>query len=174
MPHLLVVLAALAGLIASLTLVGLFMSGSHTAIVSARYGAAPDVVFDAIADPPGQVAWRSDLTAVERGPDRDGRPLWIESQRDGRMAIVHVELDRPRRLVTRLVDSAVIEGGWTFEVRPDGDGARLTITEAGRMKIPTLRPPGRLFSMTATAERLLRELGAHLGRPVEPTVVRAR
>jgi hypothetical protein len=67
-----------------------------------------------------------------------------------------VESHPPERLVTRIVDGLPFGGTWTFEVAPDGDGSRLTITERGEVYNPIFRVISRyVFGHTSTIDRFL-------------------
>lgn len=164
------------GLLVLGTLLGLLCPRGHVAIVAAEFRAPAERLFDAIADHASHPTWRSSLKAVERGPDVGGRPQWIERRAGGdRLPVVDEVVERPSRLVGRIVDAGMPFGGtWTFTLTPAGARTRVTIAEDGFVKVPLFRLLSRLCSMTGTAERYLRDLGRHVGEDVAPVVERAR
>ena len=70
------------------------------------------------------------------------------------MLKIHINV---RRLVTRIADTGLPFGGqWTYELVPDGEGTRLTITEDGEVYNPLFRFVSRfVMGHTATIERYL-------------------
>ena len=76
----------------------------------------------------------------------------------------------PSRLVTRIADEELPFGGsWTFELRPDGAGTLLTITERGFVKNVIFRALARyVFTHHRTLEQYLRTLGRRFGVEVKP------
>ena len=169
--------AGLAVLVGGLTLVGAWLPRAHVAAVAATFRTDAEALFAALADDAGQAAWRRDVRAVERIADRDGHAVFVyRDSHGGRLPLERLETVAPRRLVGRVVDDGLPFGGtWTVDLAPDdGGGTRVTITEAGFVKPPLVRVFSRLFSMTATAERTLVDLGRKFGETVTPAVVRAR
>jgi hypothetical protein len=144
---LLIVLAALVGLVLLLAVVGLFLADGHVAERTARYRAAPDAVFDAIRE--------------------------IAAQ-PGEVPVVVDEAERPRRLVTRISDDTLPFGGrWVYELAADDaagtTGTRLTIREEGFVKNPIFRALSRtVYSLSSTLEKYHRDLGARFGETVTP------
>ena len=54
---------------------------------------------------------------VERLPDRDGRPVWVEEGGNGRMTFAVERSEAPRLLVVRIADPDLPFGGtWTYAV----------------------------------------------------------
>lgn len=175
-PWILGIVAVVVAIPVLLALVGACTPRDHVAVTAATFRATAGRLFDAITDHAGQMTWRTGLSKIERGPDRDGKAVWVEHTRQGPMPIQEVEAVRPSRVVGRIVDDGMPFGGtWTFELAatPDG-GTRVTITEAGFVKNLIFRAVGRFLSMTAPAEAYLRDLGKHVGEQITPEIVRAR
>lgn len=76
----------------------------------------------------------------------------------------------PSLLVGRIASTDVPFGGtWTFQVAPDGSGARVTITERGWVSNPIFRFVSRfVIGETATMDTYLRALGKRFGEKVSP------
>jgi polyketide cyclase/dehydrase/lipid transport protein len=127
-------------LIALVTIAGLALPKSHSASRRAAIASPCDPVFAAITDAEKFPSWRSDVRKVERLPDRDGRPVWVEEGRTGRMTLAVERLEPPRLVVMRIADPDLPFGGtWTYELTPTADGCQLTITENGEIYNPIFR-----------------------------------
>ena len=74
---------------------------TSAALILAR---SPESVWLVLADVDGMPGWRSDLDALERIPDQDGRPAWKEFGPHGVRVVQLVSAEPPRRLVTRRMD----------------------------------------------------------------------
>ena len=151
----------------------------HAPLVAARLAHPPTAAFDAIADLPASVAWRSDLEAIERLPDTDGVETWLEHGEWGDLRVEVPEAVRPARYRFVLPPGQPdlpFHGEWLVELQPAGDGTWLTITESGRVPSALFRGLQRLvFGYHASLEAFVRDLAAHLdagaGRPPAPPEV---
>ncbi len=162
----LIVIGVLIGLLVLPVLIGALLPRAHHATRTVRYPHPPEIVYATIADFQGHPAWRTDLIAVERLADRDGRAVWKEVHRGGdQMTLVIESSEPPRRMVTRIVDNRMFGGSWTWEVVPADDGCALTITEDGEIYNPLFRFVARFFlGYHAAMDRLQAELAEHLAR----------
>lgn len=156
---------ALLALVGMVVGVGAVLPVSHTATVSTRVAASPAEVWALITDVERFPEWRPGVTAIHRLEDRDGRPVWREESATGPLTFWIEEWDPPRRLVARIVDEGLPFGGrWTYEVSPDGDGARLRITEAGEVYHPVFRFMSRfVFGHEGTIRDYLQGVETELG-----------
>ncbi|MCK6458090.1 MAG: SRPBCC family protein [Phycisphaerae bacterium] len=170
----LAIVGGLAGLVLLMALIGFAIPKAHVATCKARFRQPPEVLWKCITDVDAFPSWRKSLTRVERLPDRDGKPVWVEHGRDGRMTIETIESVPPTRLVGRIADKDLPFGGtWTYEIARDGDGATLTLTEAGEIYNPIFRFMARtIFGYHATMKGYLTALGEKFGEPVNPEIVR--
>ncbi len=143
---------------AILWLAGTMTPEEHVASVSAEYGAPPETVYAVIADQPKYPEWRSGVKKVEVRGDRV-----TEQGSFGPLSYRVAEKIPGRRLVT--ADAGGRErgftGSWAFEIEPAGAGARLTITERGRVFNPIFRLMARfVFGY----DRTLKQFHADLER----------
>jgi uncharacterized protein YndB with AHSA1/START domain len=170
MTWILYALGALAALGALLFVVGLLLPRTHAATCRILLHQPPEAVWSAITDVEAFPVWRKSLQRVERLPERDGKPAWVEHSRQGRMPIEVVEWSPPRRLVGRIADPSLPFGGtWTHEVAPAPGGCTLTITENGEISNPIFRALARFaFGYHSTIETYQRELAAKFGEPAAP------
>jgi uncharacterized protein YndB with AHSA1/START domain len=120
--------------------IGSRLPSSHRASVARTFPVAADVVWTAITDVEAFPSWRAGVKRIERLPDRNGLPAWIEEGRSGNITLAIERMERPRILVGRIADPKLPFGGtWTYEIVPDGIGSRLTITEHGEIYNPMFR-----------------------------------
>jgi len=152
---LLYIVAGLLGFVVLLNLIGLALPRDHIAARRAVFDKPPERVWDAMVELADDVAKRDKLP--------------IELERD----------ERPRARVSRIIDDKLPFGGrWYYELEPVAAGTRLTITEAGFVKVPMFRIFTTL-APNATKTKFLRELGAKLAvavevEPAEPSVLARR
>jgi hypothetical protein len=167
---LLIILGVLVLLIVAVLAIGAMLPKDHVATRMARYNQSPEKIWEAITDASAMPAWRSGLKSVERLPDRDGKPAWIEKSDMGDMPLEVTEWHPPQHLVTRIADPNLPFGGtWTFEIAPDGAGATLRITERGEIYNVFFRFMARfVFGYSSTIETYLRDLGRKFGESTTP------
>lgn len=157
-----IAIGALVVLVVIVALVGLLLPKGHVASRSVRFGRGTEEIWGLIRDREGQAKWRKGVT-VSRLPDRDGKEVWREAQ--GRWALtMMIEEEGPgRRLVMRIVDQPAFGGTWTWEMEPDGEGCRVTITERGEVYNPIFRVVGLTMDKRKTMDAYLRALGRAVG-----------
>lgn len=160
MKWVLIVLAALTVLTALATLIGSRLPPSHRVALSHTFAAPPEVIWSVMTNIDAFPSWRAGVKRIERLPDRNGYPTWIEEGRSGRLTVTFERMDRPRLLVGRIADPKLPFGGtWTYEVTPDGNGSRLTITENGEVYNPLFRFAARfIFGYEATIRAYISSL----------------
>lgn len=140
MKWILIAVAALAVVVAIVAMIGSRLGQSHRATVARTFAVRADVIWSAITDIDAFPSWRAGVTRVERLPDRNGYPVWIEEGRSGKLTLAVERMEPPRILVARIADPKLPFGGlWTYEIAPEGTGSRLTITEDGEIYNPFFR-----------------------------------
>jgi|SRR5579862_8341500 len=152
--------AGVALLVASIFVVGLMLPTGHRASQTIVLAAAPPVVFAVITDFARTPEWRTDLKQVEMLPPETGRTRFREAGSQGAITYRVEMMEPPSRLVTRIADPSLPFGGtWTFELRPNGAGTELTITEDGEVYNPIFRFMSKvIFSPTETIEKYQKNL----------------
>lgn len=132
--------AVLVGAVALVALIGAGLPKGHVATAGKRLPIAPQRLWLILTDVDGFAAWRPDVKRIERLPDIEGRPVWIEHASNGRIRFAVDRMDPPRTLVVRIADPDLPFGGtWTYEIFPDGHGSSLRITERGEVYNPIFR-----------------------------------
>ena len=168
MRWLLLAAAVLAALVIVVVATGFMLPVAHRATRGARLPASAHDVFALITDVAGYPRWRSGLSRVEIvATGADGAPArFREHSSDGAILYEVVERVPDRRMVTRIADAGLPFGGrWTYELTPDGDGTRLTITEDGEVYNPVFRFVSRfVMGHTASIDRYLADASKALAR----------
>lgn len=154
------VVAGIVGVVGLMTVIGWLLPVGHVASRSGVVARMPAEVFARVVDVADYPTWWSDVSRVEVLPPVDGRPRYREHMSSGAVVFETVEALAPTRFVSRIADPDQPFGGtWTFELAPDGDGTRVTITERGEVYNPFFRFLSRfVFSQTSTIERCLAAL----------------
>lgn len=166
MKWIIIALVVFAALVAIVALIGARLPQSHRASVEHTLTAAPDVVWRTITDIESFPLWREGLKRVQRLPDRDGRPAWIEEGRSGKMTLVVERMEPPRLLVGRIADPGLPFGGtWSYEIVPVSGGSRLRITEDGEVYNPMFRFMARfIFGYEGTIRAYMASLQKRLAQ----------
>ena len=167
---LLIALGTLVAVALIVTAVGAALPRAHVAARQARIPAPPADVWGALTDVAAYPRWRSDVRAVEPLPPRDGRPVWREDSKHGRITFETRLATPPSTLVTRIADDDLPFGGeWHYLLFPDGAGTRVVIVEKGEVRNPLFRFMSRfVFGHAATIDEYLRALGKRFGAEVTP------
>jgi uncharacterized protein YndB with AHSA1/START domain len=152
MKWLIIAVATMALLVALTALVGSRLPKSHRVSREQALRASPEALWTAITSVEAFPSWRSDVSKVQRLPDRDGRPVWIEEGGSGKITLAVERWEPPRILVVRIADPDLPFGGtWTYEITPAAEGSRLRITEDGEVYNPLFRFMARfIFGYEAT------------------------
>ena len=91
-----IAVVVLGALIALVALIGSRLPQSHHASVEQIVTAPPEAVWMTITDVEAFPSWRADVKRVQRLPDREGRPAWIEEGRSGKITLAVERLEPPR------------------------------------------------------------------------------
>ena len=158
----LICLGSLVVLVAVVWIAGSMLPKGHVATRTIRLRQPPEAVWSAIADFPAMTAWRAGLASTERLPDRNGKQVWREVSKDGStIPFETTAAEPPKRLVRTIADPSMPFGGsWTYEIQPDGEGARLTITENGEVYNAVFR----LFSKFMDQQKTITDFETALAR----------
>jgi hypothetical protein len=147
---LLIVLTPIALIIAFvflLLVVGLLSSRQHTVTRTLKTKQSQETIWKTITDFQRQTGWRKGLQKVERGPDRNGKEVWIEFYSDGTVIPLETtETKSLQRMVRTIADPSLpFSGVWEMEVKPETDGSSLMITERGEVPNALLRGFVKVF-----------------------------
>jgi uncharacterized protein YndB with AHSA1/START domain len=167
MKWLLILLSGCAVVVALAVLVGWRLAQSHRASLTKIFAADPEAIWSTITDVEAFPSWRQGVKHVQRLPDQNGFPMWVEESQSGKITFAVERMERPRALVTRIANRGLPFGGtWTYEIKPDGNGSRLTITEDGEIYNPLFRFMARfVLGYDATIRAYLASLEKRLSAP---------
>lgn len=162
---LLVVLGLLAGLVSTLTIVGVFLPRDHIASRELNLKRSPTEVWKLLRDASNWPTWWKTLKAVETLPDRNGSPAFRLNYADGRnqFDLVMISSNEPSEIVTKIDDvNKMFEGTWTWSIQPTSDGCTVRLTERGSIPNPFFRCMAKMMMNPAMyIEMNLKALAAH-------------
>lgn len=156
-------IVAAIGLVAIVVLiVGYSLPKGHSVTRVARVPQPPDTVYALLSDVGRYPAWRPGVKALERQPDREGRPAWTETVSGMKIPLYFERMDRPTLLVARIAGPSLPFGGtWTYRIAPAAAGSAVTITEDGEVYNPIFRFMSRfVFGYDATLDEFVKNLEA--------------
>ena len=156
------IVAALALMVAIVVNVGAMLPKGHTASRTARIALPPDALYTVLSDVEQYRAWRKDVKSLERLPDRDGRPAWVEDVGGMKIPMYFERMEPPSLLVARIADPKLPFGGtWTYRIAAAAGGSDLTITEDGEVYNVFFRFMSRfVFGHHATMDGFIKHLQA--------------
>ena len=154
------VVGGLALIFALVAIVGAMLPKAHTASRTARIALSPDKLYALLSSVSEYPSWRTDVKSLERLPDREGRPAWVEETSGMKIPMYFERMDPPSLLVARIADPKLPFGGtWTYRIAPAPGGSELTITEDGEVYNVIFRFMSRfVFGQTATIDAYLAAL----------------
>lgn len=150
---------------------GALLPAAHSVTCRIRLRRSVEEVWAAItAD---EQPWRKDLVSRERGPDQDGKPVWVENSGRFRIPLRYEEVEAPSRLVTVVADPKVpFQGRWIYRLEIADGGSVLTLTEEGIISNPLMRAAMAMARNTSTLVAYLSYLAAHFNEPPAIETVR--
>jgi ribosome-associated toxin RatA of RatAB toxin-antitoxin module len=156
------IVAGLAILVLIVAIVGAILPKAHTASRTVRVAMPPEALYALLADVDRYQSWRPDVKSLQRLPDRDGKPAWIEDVGGMKIPLHFERLERPAVLVSRIDGANLPFGGaWTYQIAPAQGGSDLTITENGEVSNVIFRFMSRfVFGHHATMDGFLKNLQA--------------
>ena len=176
MKWVLIVLAAVVGLVILVAAIGSFLPRNHVASSSLTLHQPPDSVWRVIRNLGGVPQWFAEIKTSERLPDAGGVERWQQTVSSNFVMPLEVaESQPPSRLVTRIASppDAAFGGRWIYEIAPADGGSRITITEDGWVANPIFRVMTyAFFGVHGTLDKYLRALGKKFGEEVDPVHVR--
>jgi uncharacterized protein YndB with AHSA1/START domain len=171
MKWILIVIGVIVVLILIVQMWGMMLSRTHTASRAARFNQKPETIFATITDWRSFPAWRGDLKSVRERQGEAGRTSWVEVSKMGEMPLEVIELDPPRRMVSKIADPGQklpFGGTWTWDVKPDGDGCIVTVTEDGEIRPAFFRLMAKyIFGYTGTMDSYLMALAKKFGEDTQ-------
>lgn len=152
--------SVVATLVFVVVLVGAMLPRGHSVSRTVQVPLDPDALFARLSDVSRYQSWRPDLTSLQRLPDKNGMPAWIEQTGGTKIPMRFERMEPPSLLVARIDSSDLPFGGaWTYHIAPAPGGSRLTITEDGQVSNVIFRFMSRfVFGHYATMDGFIRNL----------------
>lgn len=154
----LIALALLVALVAAMWVTGSMLPVAHVASGNQILPRPVEDVFRLVSSIEAYPQWWSEVSSIEvLARDPNGNLTFRQHGSGGPVVMQVVEQRPPTRFVTRIADSDQPFGGtWTFELEPQDEGTRLTITERGEVYNPLFRFMARfVFGHSGTIESFL-------------------
>jgi hypothetical protein len=167
------ILILLVGLLVALIVVvvvaGLLLPAEHRASRTLVTRQSPQSIWDTINNHADESKWRPDIQSVTPLGDRDGKPVWQETYKDGNtLALMTTESKPPTRLVREIAEEGPFSGRWEIEIQSTSAGSNVTITEVGRVSNPLFRFVSKyVIGHTTQMEKYLGSLAAKFGEQTQ-------
>jgi uncharacterized protein YndB with AHSA1/START domain len=145
--------------IAAVFVTGWMLPVAHSASRTLVLEAPPDKVFAIVSDASRYPEWNTAVERVETSGDPGpGQRVRLFGSY-GEIPYTVEVLDPPSRMVTRIDSGLAFGGAWTYDLRPDGTGTRITITEDGEVYNAFFRFMAQyVFGHYATIDQYLADL----------------
>jgi hypothetical protein len=156
------IVAAIAVVALLVAVIGAMLPKQHSASRTARITMPPDALYTLLSDVSQYQTWRRDVKSLQRRPDKDGMPAWVEESNGMKIPMKFERMERPSLLVARIDTSELPFGGtWTYRIAAAPGGSDLTITEDGEVGNVLFRFMSRfVFGHHATLDGFLKNLAA--------------
>jgi hypothetical protein len=162
-----IIVVVLLAFILAIFAAGAVLPRKHVASVATSINQPPQVVWQVITAHANDPQWRPDLKTIQRLPNRNGHPVWLEIYKnDMKLELEDVEADAPNKLVREVRDTGnMFSGRWVIEITPAGPASStIRITEYGEVPNPFFRFMSRfVFGHTKSMEQYLTNLHKRFG-----------
>ncbi len=162
---LLIIAGVIVALILVVLVVGLITPEQHHASRAVNINQPPQVIWDTINDHANEAKWREDITSVTAAGERNGKPIWQENYKDGNtVQLLTAESNPPARIVREIAEEGPFSGRWEVDIKPNGSGSIVRVTEIGKVPNPFFRFVSRyIIGHTTFMERYLTSLAKKFG-----------
>ena len=124
-----IILAVLLILVATPFVVGRFLPERYEGQVKVLFPKSPDAVWRALAEVEKHPMTGKMMKSVERQPDENGMPVWIEDMGRGeKITVKTLEWESPKRAVRDMTStSAPMTSRWEYHLQPVNSGCEVTL-----------------------------------------------
>lgn len=164
-----IILGILVLILVAIALAGAMLPQEHTVTRSIVLKQSPEAIWAVVTDHANEPKWRTDVASITRLADRNGHMLVEEKYKNGdSMKIETIEAQPPTRLVRDVVDNPIFSGRWTYELKAESGGTRVTITEHGSVPNPVFRLVSRfVIGHTTSLDKFLNALAGKFGEKAQ-------
>lgn len=163
------VVIVLLALVAVVLAIGLALPRTHRASSRITLQKSPEEVWPAVRNLDALLGSWKDLQVAARIADQGGKEVWQQKAGGFELKLIVEEATPPSRLVTRIdaPPDAAFGGTWTYELAPEGNGTRVTVTEDGYVSNPVFRVIMKAMGTHRTLDGFLTGLGKKFGQAVK-------
>jgi hypothetical protein len=137
---LLVIVGLLLVVILGVVVVGLLTPADHNVSRTLKTKQSPQAVWDAINDHANEQKWRDDVASVTAAGEQNGKPVWLETYKDGNTVKLATTLSSPpNRMIREIAEEGPFSGRWEIDIIPTAGGSDVRITEIGNVPNPVFR-----------------------------------
>lgn len=104
MKWILIIIATIAGLVAIMAIIGALLPKRHVASRTAKFSTDAETIWKTMTDFASVPSWWPEVKEMKRLPDRNGHEVWVQVTKQRNMPMEVIELDPPRRMVTKVAD----------------------------------------------------------------------
>lgn len=162
---LLVIVGVVLIAILAVVVVGFLTPADHQASRTLKTRQTPQAVWDAINDHANEPKWRDDVASVTAAGEQNGKPVWLESYKDGNTVKLATTLSTPpTRMIREIAEEGPFSGRWEIDITPTPDGSDVKITEIGNVPNPVFRFVSKfVIGHTYQMEKYLTSLARKFG-----------
>jgi hypothetical protein len=146
--------------LAVLIAVGLLLPRDLSFTRSVVIRESPEAIWNAIADCPGQPAWRAEIKSCERLPDNSGHAVFRLTDRDGHSQEIGIAAAAPPANIE--AHFIGLPGGarlaWIFNLSPVDGGTEVSLTQNESVSNPLARIYLRTIFRPNLSDDFLRDL----------------
>jgi hypothetical protein len=160
MRWILYVAAALALVVFLVVAIGAMLPRKHSVTRTVRIPMPPEALSALLSDVAKYPSWRPDVKSLQRLPDRNGLPAWIEDTGGMKIPMTFDQVSTDL-LVARIDSTDLPFGGtWTYRIHPlPGGESSLAITEDGEVSNVVFRFMSKfVFGHYATMDAFIKNL----------------
>ncbi|MEO8435864.1 MAG: SRPBCC family protein [Pyrinomonadaceae bacterium] len=156
-------------LIVGVVAVGFMIPADHRVSRMLQTKQSPQTIWDVINDHDNEPKWRHDVASVQSLGERNGKPVWKESYKDGNtLELATTESKPPTRMVREIAEQGPFSGRWEIDIQPNGTGSSVRVTEVGKIPNPVFRFVSKfVIGQTTQMERYLTSLAGKYGEPAQ-------
>ncbi len=131
-----IVLVAILGVV----VIGFLTPADHNVSRTLKTRQPAQAVWDAINDHANEPKWRDDVASVTSAGEQNGKPVWLETYKDGNtVKLATTTFTPPTRMVREIAEEGPFSGRWEIDITPTAEGSDVKITEIGNVPNPVFR-----------------------------------
>lgn len=161
------VMGAIAAVVVAVIVGGLATPRDHAVARAVVLNAPLADVWSTVRNVARYHEWRHELEHAELVDTEQPQPRWRETSTRGSVTFGITRDEAPHTLAARILDEDLpFSGEWTWSLRAEGNGTRVTITELGSVPNPVFRfIAAHFMGYTRSLDTYLTALAQHHQSP---------